>query len=85
MKFNVTYNLKQFSSPAILIIRLLKKSRNKKEKKRMEKNLLAHSLTFYKIHRHLEPVRVVVAIVEDMSADSHTRHDILGVQLVQRV
>lgn len=37
MKFNVTYNLKQFSSPAILIIRLLKKSRNKKEKKGWKK------------------------------------------------
>lgn len=80
------YNLKQFSSLVILIITIPQKHEwRKKRKKDGRKICSPTSLTFYKIHRHLEPVRVVVAIVEDMSADSHAGHDILGVQLIQRV
>uniref|UniRef100_A0A8W7PNS8 Uncharacterized protein n=1 Tax=Anopheles coluzzii TaxID=1518534 RepID=A0A8W7PNS8_ANOCL len=38
-----------------------------------------------KVDRHLQPVRVLVAVVQNVGTDSHVRHQALLVDLVQRV
>ena len=58
---------------------------NNRRAKRHGEQRVQRLLTFYEIHSHLEAVRVLIAVVENMGPDLDTRYNFIIVQLVQGV